>query len=218
LDKTGDLMNNSGKEPYKEHETESTTGQASGKNEDRRIQRTRQALQHAFKEVLREKGFTATTVQDITERANVNRGTFYIHFADKYALTTSIIRQNFQAQLPDQLPPNPGWNKLSFERLVRFVLGHFESKYQHRPASLSVPTSLFEQTVREELDTLLLGWLKQSPSAAPAQSKQEMVRLAQVVCWTIFGAALQWSQEEMTFSADEMTTTIIRVVLEGVSA
>ncbi|MBN9392948.1 MAG: TetR/AcrR family transcriptional regulator [Chloroflexi bacterium] len=188
------------------------------RSEDRRIRRTRQALQSAFKEVVREKGFTATTVQDITERANVNRGTFYIHFADKYALTSSIIRQNFHAQLQSHLPPNPGWNKFSLECLVRFVLLHFESKYHHRPPMLNVPTPLFEQTVREELDTLLLCWLKQSYSSRPGQPKETLERLAQVVVWSILGSAVQWGQEETTFSLDEMTATILRVVLEGIPA
>jgi AcrR family transcriptional regulator len=50
---------------------------------DRRMQRTRQVLEQAFMDVSHEKGLVATTIQDITERADVNRGTFYLHFADK---------------------------------------------------------------------------------------------------------------------------------------
>ena len=58
------------------------------RREDRRIQRTRQVLQQAFVDVVREKGkalrslpemekgFAATSIQEITARANVNRGTF----------------------------------------------------------------------------------------------------------------------------------------------
>ena len=44
---------------------------------DRRTQRTRQMLQQAFRELIQAKGFTATSIREIAERANVNRGTFY---------------------------------------------------------------------------------------------------------------------------------------------
>ena len=70
---------------------------------DRRMQRTRQILQRAFIEVAHEKGVVATTIQDITERADVNRGTFYLHFADKYALLEAIIHEHFQHLLTSTL-------------------------------------------------------------------------------------------------------------------
>ena len=50
---------------------------------DRRVQRTRQLLQDALISMMIEKGYAATTVQDIIGRANVGRATFYAHFADK---------------------------------------------------------------------------------------------------------------------------------------
>ena len=49
---------------------------------DRRIQRTRKALQEALLELILEKEFEAVTVQDVIQRANVGRSTFYSHFKD----------------------------------------------------------------------------------------------------------------------------------------
>jgi AcrR family transcriptional regulator len=54
--------------------------------EDLRVRRTRKSLQDAFIELTIQKGFEAVTVRDITERAMVNRATFYRHFQDKYDL------------------------------------------------------------------------------------------------------------------------------------
>lgn len=51
--------------------------------EDRRIQKTRKALQGALLELMVEKGYDAVTVQDVIDRANVGRSTFYAHFQDK---------------------------------------------------------------------------------------------------------------------------------------
>jgi AcrR family transcriptional regulator len=56
-------------------------------------------LEQAFLELLEEKGFQSVTVQDITDRATVNRATFYAHFEDKYALFDHIVRETFQQTL-----------------------------------------------------------------------------------------------------------------------
>jgi AcrR family transcriptional regulator len=54
--------------------------------DDLRVRRTRKLLQEALMELTVEKGFAAVTVRDITERAMVNRSTFYRHYVDKYDL------------------------------------------------------------------------------------------------------------------------------------
>lgn len=61
--------------------------------EDRRVRRTRQALQRAMLELILEKGFEATHVAEITERADVGRSTFYAHYADKEDLLQGSIEE-----------------------------------------------------------------------------------------------------------------------------
>lgn len=53
---------------------------------DRRIGKTRNAIKDAFTELIDEIGFDAITVRDLTEKANINRSTFYLHYRDKYDL------------------------------------------------------------------------------------------------------------------------------------
>jgi AcrR family transcriptional regulator len=50
---------------------------------DRRIQRTRGALHDALFALIQEKGYDAVTVEEITQRANLGRATFYLHYKDK---------------------------------------------------------------------------------------------------------------------------------------
>jgi len=61
--------------------------------EDLRVRRTRKLLQKALLEAASEKGFAHVTVSDITERAMVNRATFYRHYEDKYDLLTHYIEE-----------------------------------------------------------------------------------------------------------------------------
>jgi len=58
---------------------------------DRRVQKSRQAIRDAFVALMKEKDFDHITVQDITERANVSRKTFYLHFLDKYDLLDRVM-------------------------------------------------------------------------------------------------------------------------------
>ena len=73
---------------------------AAKRTPDRRVQRTRRLLQDALNAMMIEKGYEATTVQDIIDRANVGRSTFYAHFADKETLLTSRLEdlRSFLAQ------------------------------------------------------------------------------------------------------------------------
>lgn len=53
---------------------------------DRRVARTKRMIRDALTELMEEKGFDGLTVKDLTEKADINRGTFYIHYKDKYDL------------------------------------------------------------------------------------------------------------------------------------
>lgn len=53
---------------------------------DPRAKRTRKYIQKAFTDLLAEKDFEDISIQDIKERADLNRATFYNHFQDKYEL------------------------------------------------------------------------------------------------------------------------------------
>ncbi|MGJ7922553.1 TetR/AcrR family transcriptional regulator [Neobacillus sp. LXY-4] len=58
---------------------------------DRRVVKTQQAIKTAFLELMGEKNFDHITIQDISDRANVNRSTVYLHYLDKYDLLDKMI-------------------------------------------------------------------------------------------------------------------------------
>lgn len=71
------------------------------KREDARIVKTRAKLFSAFSELLSEKTFEEITVNEICERAEVRRATFYKHFRDKYDFL-AVLTENFVRQFSDQ--------------------------------------------------------------------------------------------------------------------
>jgi AcrR family transcriptional regulator len=58
---------------------------------DRRILKTQEAMKKAVIELMAEKNFDDITIQDIADRANINRGTIYLHYQDKYDLLDKLI-------------------------------------------------------------------------------------------------------------------------------
>src|ERR1700754_2801037 len=65
--------------------------------EDRRMLRTKKCLADALKQLILEKDYDSITVQDIIDRANIGRSTFYTHYESKEQLLVGNI--NFQEQL-----------------------------------------------------------------------------------------------------------------------
>jgi AcrR family transcriptional regulator len=59
------------------------------RKQDRRVQRTQQLLRTAMLSLIQEKGFETVSVQEIVDRANVGRATFYAHFDSKADLLAS---------------------------------------------------------------------------------------------------------------------------------
>ncbi|WP_342047180.1 TetR/AcrR family transcriptional regulator [Bacillus sp. OTU530] len=61
---------------------------------DRRILRSQEAIKKAFIELMSEKNFDQITIQDIADRANVNRRTIYLHYMDKFDLLDKLIEEH----------------------------------------------------------------------------------------------------------------------------
>jgi AcrR family transcriptional regulator len=79
-------------------------GGAVEKRVDPRVKRTRGLIVRAFNELVAEKGHTGLTVQEIAERATINRATFYAHFAHQYELFDHAISEAFREVLRLRLP------------------------------------------------------------------------------------------------------------------
>ncbi|MFI4974214.1 MAG: TetR/AcrR family transcriptional regulator [Caulobacterales bacterium] len=60
-------------------------------SDDRRVERTREALMHAFRDLFFERGFEALSIGEIADRARIGRSTFYKHFAGKDDLLSDLM-------------------------------------------------------------------------------------------------------------------------------
>jgi AcrR family transcriptional regulator len=60
---------------------------------DRRILRTRRSLRNALLNLIKEKDFDSISVEEITDRADLGRATFYLHYKDKEDLLLEEFRE-----------------------------------------------------------------------------------------------------------------------------
>jgi AcrR family transcriptional regulator len=61
---------------------------------DRRIHKSQEAIKNAVIELMSEKKFDEVTIQEIADRANINRRTIYLHYMDKFDLLDKLIEEH----------------------------------------------------------------------------------------------------------------------------
>lgn len=95
---------------------------------DRRVKRTRQCFRNALISLLQEHRFTIITVQDIANKADINRVTFYSHYQDKDDLLNDImdtlLADMVQAMRKTENPQHDSYYAISLS-LFSFVGEHF---------------------------------------------------------------------------------------------
>lgn len=91
---------------------------------DRRVERTFNALRDALMALIAEKGYDAITIQDIVDRANVARATFYLHFKDKDELmfrAMRVIYDDITARLARQMPWHEWDDDSDFQHVAQYA-------------------------------------------------------------------------------------------------
>lgn len=182
------------------------------RKEDPRVTRTRQLLLQAFMELMNEKSFQSITVQDIADRATVNRVTFYAHFQDKYALLEYTIRTMIQQRLRNQLLEGSDYCSDNLARLILTVCEFLDEMGRHCPPPYGQLEPLMEKQIKAEIYEILRGWLvEKSPPGLQDRSSPEQA--AMVASWAIYGAATQWLQQERRVPVDEYVQQVLPLIL-----
>lgn len=113
---------------------------------DRRVARTRALLQDALVALIPEFGYAAITVEDICEKANVGRSTFYTHYAGKDELRSATIDAHVRSLTHRRVSAEPQ----ASDRLFAFSLPMFEHALAFR-ALHCVLLSSSGDTIHDEI-------------------------------------------------------------------
>lgn len=91
----------------------------------KRIAKTRKKLKEAALDVFSEKGVEATTVEDITDKADLGKGTLYRHFADKDEVVLTLIEDAIE-HLIERLRSYPDESETLEDVLGHFLNAHYD--------------------------------------------------------------------------------------------
>jgi AcrR family transcriptional regulator len=72
-------------------------------SKDLRVIKTKRAIMHAFNELMKEKSLDKITVTELAQRAEINKGTFYLHYTDLYALYQEALEEHMK-EVVEKIP------------------------------------------------------------------------------------------------------------------
>jgi AcrR family transcriptional regulator len=183
---------------------------------DPRVRRTRKLLEQAFLELMQEHNFQSITIQDIADRATVNRATFYAHFEDKYDLLDSFIREQFNELLVEKLPPDLAPDAAfcagRLQLLIVTVLEYIRQIHRHCARTDRQVEPMFETAVQEELNRYLVRWFEQAPPEV-IPPRVDLQTAAAMWSWAIFGTGIGWAGSPGDLSADRTAGEMVKVLL-----
>lgn len=182
--------------------------------EDRRVQRTRELLRGALFALIREKGFEALSVQDIIDRANVGRATFYAHFDNKEDLLLSgfdTLRASLKAQQREA--SRKGRKE---ERALAFSRELFAHVNDHRDLYQAMAGKHSGAVIQSVVYKLLLELVREDVKAVFARDDPKATRteaLAQFIAGGMFGLLMWWLAGRTRASVDELNASFQRFAL-----
>ncbi len=174
---------------------------------DPRVIRTRQMLRQALVSLIAEQGFDAVTVQNITDRAGLNRATFYLHYQDKHELLVKSLHDAIDELMADIGAPTDDHGQLVFDGSLRPIKATFEHVAQHAQfyhvmmSAEGVPS--FIAGVRDYIAEITLKWLTAlQPDAQRSLAPLEIV--ASSLSWSLLGIVIWWLEHDMPHSPEYM--------------
>ena len=157
---------------------------------DPRVKRTRSLILQAFYDLLAKKNFEAISVQDVTDKAQINRATFYAHFPDKYALLDYSISQMFMHEIEKRTLNACHYTPENLRNLILAVCEFLSTIHSECAQPHQQFESLAEGTIKKIIFDLLSYWLRQTNATVSTEIP------ATVATWAIYGLASLYSHHK----------------------
>ncbi len=169
---------------------------------DRRQRKTREAIFRAFTGLLKEESYSKITVQQIIDRADIGRTTFYTHFETKDALLASLCTEIFDhvfSQDLDKEKTHDFSRDHDVRARLKHILYHLQEHMDDLPGILSGESrEVFMRPFREHLKDLF-----SCVGTPPEASVPPDYVLDQRVCG--FAETVQWWSRHSRYSPEEIS-------------
>lgn len=175
--------------------------------DDPRAKRTRKYIQDAFAELLGEKDFEAISIQDIMDRAELNRATFYNHYQDKYELLELTMKGAFADTLSAWIPSGTAMQGPELLRRLMMAVCEWQVETTKRLNSRRTLSHVMEDNAKQQLHNIIIACMTHS-GELPMEEQRKLERVATMISWSVYGVVVKWSQVQ-----DEPAEALIEQVL-----
>lgn len=186
---------------------------------DRRVRKTRELLRSALLALILEKGYYRITVQDILDRADVGRSTFYAHYRDKDDLLLSGFEDVHAALNAEREAAETGnTRKAEFLEPLLAVFKHVEGHRRFWEAlSRKGGADIITRILRDSVADLVREHFRsQFPDI---EGRKEHVEPAmQFVAGACMGLLIWWLNTHAPYSAEEIHSIFKRLATQGVKS
>ncbi|MEO3809282.1 TetR/AcrR family transcriptional regulator [Sphaerisporangium sp. B11E5] len=180
---------------------------------DRRVRRTRQAIQRALVELILEKGYDAVTVTDVIDRADIGRSTFYAHYTSKQEVLFGNL-DRFTEFLRAESEASPG-------KLFAFSLPMFQHIQEQRTLLRALIGRRSGSPVVAHSEKVLAGIVR-GELLAYLPDGGHPPRPLDLMVTGIVGAFMalvrEWVEGDLTETPEVMNDAFLALVLPGVEA
>jgi len=181
---------------------------------DRRVQRTRQLLRDALVSLILGKGYQKITVQDIIDRANVGRSTFYSHYRDKEDLLFSGFDElahdlHRHMRSPDASDDNQGHLLHSLE----FFTHAYDNKELYMAMTESGGGELILDIARQHMGNHIEVHLNQFPFIG---EEIPLTVITNFLAGSLLTMIVWWLEQKTPYTPEEMDDMFNALAMPGV--
>ncbi len=180
----------------------------------RRRQQTRRLLIQTTVALVLEKGYDATSIQDVTDRADLGRGTFYIHFKDKEDVVWSAIQdlilemeEQAHRQFKEHVPP-----QVEYYALLNIFRHSQQNRDLYRVVFGSKGSAALTGRVQDLLAQIFLTDIRERRGSQDSGREVPDVIVAQMMTGLVTRLVTWWLETPNEYSAEQMAGLTYRAV------
>lgn len=178
--------------------------------EDRRVQKTKKAIFDALLELLAKQDFNQITINDIADKANVNRGTIYFHYEDKYDLLNKCLEEKLSMFKKVCAPINMMSSEAELKKYFTNIYTFFDNNYSFFSVMLNNGgTSQFQ----DKFKSLVLSEMRRLPATQTKTFNQEFFTQFRVNA--LVGVVEWWIRENHPLTVDEMADNTVALFIKN---
>lgn len=193
---------------------------------DRRAIRTRKMIKKALFDLLEIKSFNDISITDITEKADINRGTFYLHYVDKFDLLRKLeneileelIELTKNSSFDDIFCFNQEDNKVLVNKSIPFIKLIFEFLLKNKALAKGLLGSNADPKFQDRLKDFILERMKENRFIVNVDIKNFLVPVEYFISYVMsahLGVIMQWVDKGMKESPEEMALILTKMFILG---